>query len=247
MKILFLLSREYKDKLSKAINIKSEQIKKSGTFIWDAMVLTHTVLNKKRLASKGGKYNFADAMIDIIASGIQSAVTLDSKVVHLVFDPYPENPIPKGLESISRQKNKHIMLMTILPSGSNAFPVADPDGFLALACNKRRLIKFIIDSLQSGELQNLMERSKMTTDMLLIVSNGCCCLKVSWCLRDNCWICDHIEELVNNHDEADTMLILHLKYAITTSSEKPNIYIRSVDTDVLVLTMANCNPMYVDI
>jgi len=85
-------------------------------------------------------------------------------------------------------------------------------------------------------------------DVVLVFGNGDQCIELNY-VKEVGWICSNIQDLVNNHhEEADTMIMLHMQYVTNifsagnrNDSELPTIYIRSVDTDVLVLTLAYCS------
>ena len=46
-------------------------------------------------------------------------------------------------------------------------------------------------------------------------------------------VCEEINELNSNHEEADTKLLLHTKHA--SDNGEPNVLIKSPDTDVTIL------------
>jgi len=229
--------------MPKLINVPVKHIKLGGVFIWDGMVLVHSVLNKKKMESKViGSFSFADAAADVIASGIQTAAQLNSSVVHIVFDPYPTRPIPKGIQTAKRQGQKKLQKMSILPNGSNHFPTSDSEGFLAMNSNKRGFVDFVMASLIDNAMRSRL-MSNTRKNVKLIMSNGSVCIEIYWSQTISDWHSANIDTLINNHDEADTMLILHLNYALEQQrnhDERMIAYVRSVDTDVLVLLLANC-------
>jgi len=228
--------------MPKFINIPIRCIEKEGTFIWDGMVLAHAVLNKRNLASKTlGSYTFAAAASDLITGGINTASHLSAQIVHIVFDPYPNRPIPKGIQTVKRQGKKKLQRILILPNGSNSFPTSDPEGYLAMASNKRGFVDFIMGSvLDDNKRATLLKNVKKS--IKLIISNGSLCVQIWWCEVSSAWHSISVDVLINNHDEADTMLLLHLDYSLQQyrlHEEPAVIYIKSVDTDVLVLLIAN--------
>ena len=215
-----------------------------GVIILDFMVIVKAVFTKtamkEQLASTS--FTFHDAAVLVMKKIVKIGQNLKTTKLHVVADPYPEGPVVKGVETAIRVANKRPMLFTIGSGGTNKFPLSTMDAYFAMTDNKRAFINFCMDCLL--ELSFIVE-IKLRWDMFIVFGNGPRCLSVSPHKPTNGgdkeWnIQDVVPELISNHVEADTMLILHLAYATTTYSDKQMpIYIKSVDTDVFALTLAN--------
>ena len=140
--------------------------------------------------------------------------------VHVVFDQYWESSI-KGGERTRRGSSNSLEVhihnpYTTIPRQWAKY-IANPQ-------NKVNLCDFVTTTMSNLGRENMANAKK------LIIGGGLKDGERTMCITKT--TCKDLEELRSNHEEADTRLLLHAKYATQSSSR---IIVQSPDTDVIVL------------
>ena len=142
--------------------------------------------------------------------------------VDFVTDTYPVVSI-KGTERTKRA-GKGAEIITIY--GKTQKTPCQFKKFLANGSNKEHLVEFLFKTWQDTCLQ---------TSIKLIVSHGIYCHQLTWDANGKC-SAELVLELIADHEEADTRLILHAKHASDTYIYSC-VVIRSLDTDVAIICL----------
>ena len=153
------------------------------------------------------------------------------EVVHLVADTYPAISI-KNAERDRRARCQSACQLreTKIYSDSQKLP-AQWKKYLSCGKNKEILMDFFLKSwTQNGR------GHKFT----LFVGHSDTCLKFGFSGTSSPPTVQEIEELKCSHEEADTRLLLHAKFARKSAN---SLVIQSPDTDVLVLCIAKFNDL----
>ena len=153
---------------------------------------------------------------------ISCAMSHKSTRVDFVTDTYPMVSI-KGIER-TRRAGKGSEVIKIY--GKTQKTPSQFKKFLANGSNKEHLVEFLFETWQDLYLQ---------TNVKLIISHGIHCHQLTWDPNGKCHVED-VEELISDHEEADTRLLLHAKHASDTGDHS-SVVIRSPDTDVAIICL----------
>ena len=181
--------------------------------IIDAQFLLH-VLPPNILGSYG----------DLARSILISAVSQgDSADIRLLFDQYPE---AISLKSCERNRRGSIDVQFSITGPKQKRP-SDLRRALASESFKRELPKFLVEEWKNNSYQNILGDRKLYVDI-----PGDCFLFEA----DGHEITrKRINNLCNNHLEADTKVCLHALHADQAVEEPKEILVRASDTDILVI------------
>lgn len=186
----------------------------SSTIIFDGMAVVQQLNNTPA--------TFGDLAFNILEYVINVSKKYKCQTAHFVTDTYPNISIKN--DERHRRKNGCETVMSI-NSPSQKIPKQFKK-FLANGQNKEALINFIYEQWISYDSANLK-------GMAIYISHGRDCHLI---LPGNeSAIANKINELTNDHEEADTKILLHALYA---SKSSKTVLIRSVDTDVFILSLA---------
>ena len=158
----------------------------------------------------------------ILDQVIHCAMSHKSAQVDFVTDTYPVVSI-KGIERTKRA-GKGAEIITIY--GKTQKTPSQFKKFLANGSNKEHLVEFLFKTWQDTYLQ---------TNIKLIVSHGIHCHQLTWDANGKC-SAEVVPELIADHEEADTRLILHAKHA-SDACIYSCVVIRSPDTDVAIICL----------
>ena len=158
----------------------------------------------------------------ILDQVIYSAMSHKSTRVDFVTDTYPMVSI-KGIEH-TRRAGKGSEVITIY--GKTQKTPSQFKTFLANGSNKEHLVEFLFKTWQDTYFQ---------TNIKLIISHGIHCHQLTWDAYGKCHVED-VAELISDHEEADTRLLLHAKHANDTDNHSC-VVIRSPDTDVAIICL----------
>ena len=156
---------------------------------------------------------FEGYCIDTVKPAIQKYVTeYNAQQMDIVFDTYKKNS-SKSQTRLKRGKGirRKVQTYSIAPTTWKVF--------LRIDENKTELLKFISTRLLPLEAET-------DTILVYVFDDVSCCNKPT--LR-----MDFLSP--SNHEEADTRVFLHSKHISTNESKK--ITIKTVDTDVLILSI----------
>ena len=153
---------------------------------------------------------------------ISSAMSHKSTRVDFVTDTYPVVSI-KGTER-TRRAGKGSEVINIY--GKTQKTPSQFTKFLANRSNKQHLVEFLFKAWQEMYFQ---------TNIKLLISHGTLCHQLMWDANGKCHVED-VCELISDHEEADTRLLLHAKHASDTNHHSC-IVIRSPDTDVAIICL----------
>jgi len=148
--------------------------------------------------------------------------------VHLVFDQYWDTSI-KGGERDSRGKSNSLVIHILGPSTPTPKQWSK---YISNPVNKVNLADFLTSEMCK------IGNEKLPVHKKLIIGGGFKDGERAVCITQE--TCEDIEELSSDHEEADTRMLLHAKYA---STPETRIIIQSPDTDVLVLCITHCDEM----
>ena len=190
--------------------------KEVTALIIDGMGFVRRSCNKVSCETFG---EFADSLlIDIVKQMRQHKASR----CDVIFDRYILNSI-KAMERRKRAEGKPKTIMTI--HNSQTKTPKNWDGFLIDSGNKAKLIRFLGERWKTGY-------EKLTLQELITVSTA----------EDAYSITKHTvideKKFENNHEEADTIIMLHLKSMLQVYK---SVTILCDDTDVLVLSLYYAN------
>ena len=139
-----------------------------------------------------------------------------SDCIHVIFDVYRNNSI----SYLERQRQsagavEGVQYKNILPS----FPVKSWAKVMSTSNNKEEVVKFLVSAWKNAEF------SAQLNGRTLYITEGSACWKITQST------CEEILDLKCNHEEADTRMILHAKYA------NGQVVIHSDETDVFILLL----------
>ena len=158
-----------------------------------------------------------------LASRVIKSVPTGFKRVEIIADCYFENSI-KNSERMKRGTSTKILVK----SSKSKIP-RDFSKFLQSGDNKTRLVELIFQSIQDDRVQVL---NSLRTNQLILSGENCCWLLglSSVQVHDN---------LVSNHEEADTKVIAHAHHALVNEAGgQVMIRLHSGDTDIVVLVVS---------
>ena len=162
----------------------------------------------------------------ILDQVIYCAMSHKSTRVDFVTDTYPVVSI-KGVERTKRAgkgAGKGAEIITIY--GKTQKTQNQFKKFLANRSNKEHLVEFLFKTWQDTYLQ---------TNIKLIVSHGIHCHQLTCDANGKC-SAEVVPELIADHEEAETRLILHAKHA-SDACMYSCVVIRSPDTDVAIICL----------
>lgn len=150
--------------------------------------------------------------------------------VHIIFDRYDDELSPKSLEHDKRYGGNASKLYEVVASR----PLPDWKLFMSSNDNKQNLNKFICESIE--KFAQTCKLLKNHPEKKIYLAGGYAERNITKILSSSGAIIE--EKLSSNHSEADTRIILHALHASKSTRGKKNIFVRSPDTDVLVLLVS---------
>lgn len=113
-------------------------------------------------------------------------------------------------------------------------------GCLKSTSFKKQLPRFFADEWQSIHYASILQDNEIYLDI-----PGSC---YRFSVHDGAVVREEVPTLVNNHEEADTKVILH---ALSADEEGKDIVIRGSDTDIAVIVLHHCvkfkSKLYMDV
>ncbi|XP_077972179.1 uncharacterized protein LOC120332986 [Styela clava] len=191
-----------------------------SVWILDAMAVLQSI-NHRNIPK-----TFGDLAALYLLKLVKIAQESCAKVVHLVMDRYPSISI-KNAERHRRAKHQAVCQTreNEIYSESQRIPLQWKK-YLSCGKNKELLMEFFIKSW-SQNVQSL--------DFTLFIGYAESCLKICFASTSHTPTIATVDELECSHEEADTRLMLHAKFAANSCN---SIVIQSPDTDVLILCIA---------
>ena len=186
-----------------------DQYPEHATSIYDGMA----VLQKYQPPSGSTFRTLAQTLLQICSSHI-------SRKFHVVFDVYRDVSI-KNPERSKRSAGsvEGIRYKNILPS----YPIKSWKKLMSIQSNKTEIVKFLVSEWKKPEFTAKLEGK------IMYVTEGSSCWRIK---EDSSEI---VPELECSHEEADTRMLLHAKYA------NGPVVIHADDTDVFILLLGHCN------
>lgn len=203
-----------------------QSIPKHSTWIVDGMALIQE-LNQKMIAPM----TFGELAAYILKRLVSMATTLDSDAVHFVTDCYP----PVSIKNAERGKRAMTGVQKIKIFGPQQPVPTQWKKFLSDGANKEALVNFLHESWCRTSPDHLKN-----VTVYLAHSKECHSFKATGGKLE----VNIVPQLASNHEEADTRLLLHCQFAseaMGSEGEKPNLLIRSPDTDVFVIAVGLCD------
>lgn len=178
--------------------------------VYDAMFLLHTL----KLPETYG--NLAYKLLEIAVR------STSAKELHMLFDTYDY----KTIKDCEHDRRSSVPTGDITVTGADQkTPKKLLDAFRSKHF-KESLICFLQKEWKSQKYAPLLR------DKVLYVGVDSKCYKYMY--KDNLEVSE-LPDLACDHQEADTKIIWHIKYASSLNDKEKNILVRSNDTDVLVL------------
>ena len=153
--------------------------------------------------------------------------------LHWVGDTYPEVSIKHSAHG-SRENIVGDALKYVIRSGSQRVPHQFKRA-LRSGPYKEELLKYLVKNWTQDKYHEVIGRRKL----YCTVGTECFCITVDDTTVPPSVICTAIPDLDCTHEEADTRMMLHAKYASQVSQEP--ILLRCPDTDVLKLSVYTCD------
>lgn len=204
---------DFMSKLEDLLPGNTATIENADTVIFDGMAVIQL------LQVQSAENTFLDMAAFFLKYILMKARAIPGvKYVHIVFDKYKKLS-PKS----DTRRDRGDIAATNIHINSDLRVPKDWKQFLCSGTNKERLAEYYTGYIKEKASCHLKAHE------ILFINGG----NDEICLKVNTDDCTEIQALKSNQEEADTLMILHAKYAVDTGSS--SIVIQSPDTDELVL------------
>ena len=175
------------------------------------------------MKSAGGS-TFGELASKYFTSFVAPLFQSNCNEVHIIFDQYWEKSIKGG----ERQRRGSSSSLEVYIHGPSTPIPKQWSKYIANPQNKINLCDFLTWTFCNNG------NERLAVNKQLVIGGGYKEGEKAVCVT--CTAAEDVEMLESNHEEADTRLLLHAKYAARPRSR---IIIQSPDTDVLVLCVAH--------